>query len=117
MNRAEARRAKVGKKEPVYNIKKSEIDKMVIEKVQAIRAQMTEDIAKRVSTMFLAYCFVVLHDQFNFDKTKLMEFRIEIDELADCINEDYVTNKELIEICEDEFKLDIDKVLKEGWLR
>ncbi len=115
-SRAERRREKQGVKDPVYNIKKSEIDRMVVEQVQTIREKMTEDIALRVSTMFLAYCFVVLHDQFGFGKKRLMRFREEIDKLADLINEDYVTNKDLVKLCEEEFKLDIDKVLKERWM-
>jgi len=116
MNRAEKRRKKQGVKDPVYNIKKSEIDRMVVEQVQAIREKMTEDIALRVSTMFLAYCYVVLHDQFGYGKKRLLRFREEIDKLADCINEDYVTNSDLVKLCEEEFGLDIDKVLKEGWM-
>ena len=94
MNREERRqKAKNGakvQKEPVINIKVSDIEK--------IKAEVYKKAIGDVFTMMLGLPVMVLHDKFGFGKVRCERFTDHVIDLYDSFEKDYIALDEVHEV-------------------
>lgn len=83
MNRAERRRLKNKKPEPVINIKSSDI--------KNIKEKATSDATNIAFLLMLGLPVLVLRDKWGFGKVRLERFIDQVLEMYEAFNEDYLT--------------------------
>lgn len=98
MNREERRqKAKNGvkvQKEPVINIKASDIEKM--------KSEVYKKAIGDVFTIMLGLPVMALHDKFGFGKVRCERFTDHVIDLYDSFEKDYITLDEIHEILKEE---------------
>ena len=98
MNREERRqKAKNGvkvQKEPVINIKVSDIEKM--------KSEVHKKAIGDVFTIMLGLPVMALHDKFGFGKVRCERFTDHVIDLYDSFEKDYITLDEIHEILKEE---------------
>lgn len=87
MNRAERRRRGIKNKEPVLNVKASDISK--------IKENAVNQAADTAFVMMITIPLMVLRDKYNFGKKRLEAFSDYVLELYDSFDKGYITFDDL----------------------
>jgi len=110
MNRAERRNAEkkgqVVPKEPVINIKSSDI--------QQIKKDAAKEAGEIALLLMLSIPVTVLHDKWGFGKTRIERFTDQVLDLYDSFEKDYVTLDDLKQCLLEEAGITIERSSKNG---
>lgn len=109
MNRAERRRQEKeqGKKKAVYQFTEEQLQDMLNGKINDVKRELTESVVNRVMGDYLTITLMTLYDKFDFSKEQLIDFKKKMDDLSDCITDDYVTIEELRLCMIDELEINL----------
>jgi Ca2+-binding EF-hand superfamily protein len=99
MNRAERRRRGIKGKEPIINLKSSNISK--------IKADATTQAVDTAFIMMLSIPLMVLRDKYGFGKKRLEKFSDYALELYDSFDKGYVSLDDLIEVLKEEVGVEV----------
>lgn len=110
MNRAERRKAKkqgqVIPKEPVINVKYSDMQKM--------KEAATKEAVDIGFFLMLSIPITVLHDKWGFGKVRCERFIDQVLDLYDSFNKDYVTLDDLEKCLWEEAGIKLERGIKDG---
>lgn len=110
MNRAERRKAKkkgqVVPKEPVINIKVSDIQQM--------KKDVTKEAADLGFILMLSIPIMVLHDKWGFGKVRCERFIEQVLDLYDSFENDYVTLDDLKQCLWEEAGIKVERGVESG---
>lgn len=99
MNRADRRKMKKSgyneQGQKVYKLTQKQLDDIVIKAIAMKRQELVEQVTSTVTNTFLLFCLDVLHYKFGFGQMKLKRFKYYMDELSECVSEEYENIEEL----------------------
>lgn len=94
MNREERRKKGITTKDPVFNLKQSEI--------QAIKDKAFNEAIDKSFVLMLGLPMMVLHDQWGYGKVRCERFIDQVLEIYDSFNKGYLDFDDIIKTLEEE---------------